>query len=689
MKKPLLPSRSWPPHSPSRAADPKPEILVFGAASLTESLQDLGKAYEAKTGDEGRVLLRRLERPRAPDPGRRSGRRVLLGRHGEDGCAREGGPRQGGGPARVPLEQPRGHGARRLDSSRSPTPKISRTSRRSPSRIPPPSRSASTRRSGSTGLGLWEKIEPKVVPTLDVRASLAAVESGGGSGRRRLPHRCRDREVRAGRVRRHERARDPLLARPASRPRRTRRAPRRSSPSSRGPTGRAEFKKRGFVVRARRSSGDRRRLLDPAADAARGGDRRRSLILPLGIYAAWHLARRGGAARTLARDRPVACRWCCRRRRSACCCSRPSARAGRSAGCSTAPASRSSSPGRPSSSRPRSCPFRCSSGRCAPPSRRSTRASSRWAARSAAGPVRGLPPRRPAAGVARDPRGHPARLLARARRVRRHDHDRRQHPRAHADDGARDLPAHPDRPGRRGDAAGGRHRRPRVRRRLDDRDPDAPPHEEDRGVIELDVTLPLPRFRLRVDGQPRGRHRRGPRPLGLGKDVAARGDRRAAPARHGADRARRRGRHGHGRGRVPAARETADRLRSAGRLPLSAPRRRGQRPLRDAAGNGAAALFDEVVAILEIAPLLARFPSDALGRRAPARGPGARDRDRAAAAAARRAAGRRGPGAEGPDPALPAARARPSADPVSLRHAQRRRGARRGATRRSCCARAP
>src|SRR5450432_3686501 len=33
-----------------RAANPKPEILVFGAASLTESLQDLGKAYEAQSG---------------------------------------------------------------------------------------------------------------------------------------------------------------------------------------------------------------------------------------------------------------------------------------------------------------------------------------------------------------------------------------------------------------------------------------------------------------------------------------------------------------------------------------------------------------------------------------------------------------------------------------------------------------
>ena len=29
-----------------------------------------------------------------------------------------------------------------------------------------------------TGLGLWKRIEPKVVPTLDVRAALAAVEGG-------------------------------------------------------------------------------------------------------------------------------------------------------------------------------------------------------------------------------------------------------------------------------------------------------------------------------------------------------------------------------------------------------------------------------------------------------------------------------------------------------------------------------
>src|SRR3982750_1993073 len=35
-----------------RAAHPKPELLVFAAASLTESLQGPGAAYEAKTGQK-------------------------------------------------------------------------------------------------------------------------------------------------------------------------------------------------------------------------------------------------------------------------------------------------------------------------------------------------------------------------------------------------------------------------------------------------------------------------------------------------------------------------------------------------------------------------------------------------------------------------------------------------------------
>jgi molybdate transport system substrate-binding protein len=38
-------------------------------------------------------------------------------------------------------------------------------------------RPASTRRSGSSRSGLWAQAEPKVVPTLDVRAALAAVET--------------------------------------------------------------------------------------------------------------------------------------------------------------------------------------------------------------------------------------------------------------------------------------------------------------------------------------------------------------------------------------------------------------------------------------------------------------------------------------------------------------------------------
>ena len=262
----------WPPLFALRAADPKPELLVFGAASLTESLQDLGKAYEAKTGHEGRLLLRRLERPRAPDPGRRAGGRVLLGRHGEDGRAREGGPRHGGRPARVPLEQPRGRRARRLEASRSPTPRTSsnlpKIAIADPAAVPV----GVYAKKWLTGLGLWEKIEPKVVPTLDVRAVARGRRERRRPGRGRLQHRRRDREVRARRLRGHERARDPLLGRARRRLEEPDGRRRRSWPSWRGPKA-ARSSRSAASSSATRSSGDRRRLLDPAADAARGGDR--------------------------------------------------------------------------------------------------------------------------------------------------------------------------------------------------------------------------------------------------------------------------------------------------------------------------------------------------------------------------------------------------------------------------------
>ena len=426
---------------------------------------------------EGRLLLRRLERPRAPDPGRRSGRRLLLGRHGEDGRAREGRPRQGGRPARVPLQPPRRRRARRLDSSRSPTPRTSRTSRRSPSRIPAAVPAGIYAKKWLTGLGLWEKIEPKVVPTLDVRAR-------------------RSRPSRAARFRpRSSTAPTPRSRNPRASPSPSRTGPRSSTrvapvAASKNPTARRGV--RGLPGGARRARGvhearlhrprrasdrDRRRLLDPAADAARGGDRHAADPAARHLRGLAPRAPAAGPARTLLETLL----------------SLPLVLPPTAVGLLLLEALRTSRPARPPARpgrhrdplhlegrRPRD-------GGDVLPAPRPAGAHGLRGDRPAPagdGPLarqrarRRLSPRRPAAGLARDPRGDAARLLARARRVRRHDHDRRQHPRAHADDGARDLPAHPDRPGRRGHAAGGRHRRPRLRGRLDDRDPDAPPHAD-------------------------------------------------------------------------------------------------------------------------------------------------------------------------------------------------------------------
>ena len=249
MKKPSLSARArWPPHSSSARADPKPEILVFGAASLTESLQDLGKAYEAKTGQKvvfsfgaSSDLARQIQAGAPADVFfsadtakmdalekaglvKAADRREFLSNSlvvvvPADSTAQG---RQRGGPREPPEDRHRG-------------------SRRG-------ARSASTRRSGS-------------------RASASGKRSSRRSSRRSTSA-PRSRPSRAARFRppsstaRMPRSRNPRASpspsrtaprsstrSPPSRPRRTRRPPRRSSAFLAGPEGRAEFKKRGFLVR--------------------------------------------------------------------------------------------------------------------------------------------------------------------------------------------------------------------------------------------------------------------------------------------------------------------------------------------------------------------------------------------------------------------------------------------------------
>ena len=165
--------------APARCGRPeKPEFLVFGAASLTESLQDLGEAYDAKTGQR----VSSPSAPRATSPGRSrpARRRTSSSRP----------TRRRWTPSRRPASSrrsdrreflsnaPRRRRARGLagEDHLAPTtccdlPKIALAD-------PAAVRSASTRRSGSRVSGSGTRSSRSSCPTLDVRASLAAVESG-------------------------------------------------------------------------------------------------------------------------------------------------------------------------------------------------------------------------------------------------------------------------------------------------------------------------------------------------------------------------------------------------------------------------------------------------------------------------------------------------------------------------------
>ncbi len=157
-----------------------------------------------------------------------------------------------------------------------------------------------------------------------------------------------------------------------------------------------------------------------------------------------------------------------------------------------------------------------------------------------------------------------------------------KHPGAHAHARPRHLPAQPDRGRRGGHAPGGGRRRPGLRGRLDDRGPDAAPFAADRRVIELDdVTLPLARFPLRVSATLAGPAIAVLGPSGSGKTSLLEtiaGLRRKASGRIAID----------GEvlmdsadGRLPASGTAPHRIRPAGRLPLPAPGRAPQRAVRD------------------------------------------------------------------------------------------------------------
>jgi molybdate transport system substrate-binding protein len=232
---------------PLRAADPKSELLVFGAASLTESLQDLGNAYEAKTGEKvvfsfgaSSDLARQIQAG-APADVFFSADTAKMDALDKAGLVRAADRREFLSNALVVVVPSDSKAKITSAQDLAALPKIALAD---PSSVP----AGVYAKMWLTGLGLWEKVEPKVVPTLDVRAALAAVETGA------LPaavvYRTDAAIAKSVRIAFTVENGPPILYSVA--PVAASRNPKAAEAFVgflAGPEGRAEFTKRGFLVR--------------------------------------------------------------------------------------------------------------------------------------------------------------------------------------------------------------------------------------------------------------------------------------------------------------------------------------------------------------------------------------------------------------------------------------------------------
>jgi len=159
------------------AAVSKPELLVFGAASLTESLQDLGKAYEATTGQ--RVVfsfgassdLARQIQAGAPADVFFSADTVRMDILERAGLVKAGDRREYLSNSLVVVVP---SDSTLEISTAEDLVNLTKIAIADPASVP----AGIYAKKWLTSLGLWEKIGPKVVPTLDVRSALSAVGSG-------------------------------------------------------------------------------------------------------------------------------------------------------------------------------------------------------------------------------------------------------------------------------------------------------------------------------------------------------------------------------------------------------------------------------------------------------------------------------------------------------------------------------
>ncbi|MCG6925247.1 MAG: molybdate ABC transporter substrate-binding protein [Acidobacteria bacterium] len=163
--------------SPGPATHSRPELLVFAAASLTDALGEIGAGFEARTGVRvlfsfaGSNALARQIRAGAPADVFVSANIARMDELEQVGLVRSADRLSllsnrlvvvVGAASDLVVTQPRDlERARRLALG-------------DPEAVP----AGIYARQWLEGRGLWERLRDRVVPTLDVRAALAAVESG-------------------------------------------------------------------------------------------------------------------------------------------------------------------------------------------------------------------------------------------------------------------------------------------------------------------------------------------------------------------------------------------------------------------------------------------------------------------------------------------------------------------------------
>ena len=152
------------------------EILVFGAASLTESLQELGETFESKSGAAVRYSfgassdLARQIKAGAPADVFFSADTAKMDDLEKEGLVRKEDRREFLSNILVVVVP--GKSTLAISDPRDLT-RLTRLALADPAAVP----AGIYAKKWLESIGLWKEIEPKVVPTLDVRAALAAVAS--------------------------------------------------------------------------------------------------------------------------------------------------------------------------------------------------------------------------------------------------------------------------------------------------------------------------------------------------------------------------------------------------------------------------------------------------------------------------------------------------------------------------------